>query len=389
MKISVGLFFGGRSVEHEVSIISALQVFHVIDRNKYNVLPIYITKKGNFYTGDALEDIQNYKDLDSMLSRCRRVVISDYQGEKVVSEFPGSLFRKNIIARLDVAFPVVHGTNVEDGTLQGYLDTLDIPYVGCNVLASALGMDKIAFKMVLKESGIPVLDYVWFYARNWYRDSAAVYQEIESRLGYPLIVKPANLGSSVGISPAANRSELEEAIDLAARFSNRIIVERKVVNLREINCAVLGDSEEAIASVCEEPVSSDVILSYQDKYMSQEGKGMGGASRKLPADLPAEITGIIQSLAVKTFQVLDCSGVSRIDFLLDTANNSIYVNEINTIPGSLSFYLWEASGKSFSTLVEELIQLAFKRSREKSGLVFSYETNLLALKGKGGAGIKK
>lgn len=376
-------------MEHEVSIISALQVFHAIDNEKYNVIPIYITKQGIFYTGEPLQDIQNYKELDRMLSRCRRIVITDYQGEKVISEFPGGMFRKNILARLDVVFPVVHGTNVEDGALQGYIETLDIPYVGCDVLSSALGMDKIAFKMVLKESGIPVLDYVWFYARNWFQDSEKVYQDIESRIGYPLIVKPANLGSSVGITPADNRNELEEAIDLAARFSNRIIIERKIQKLREINCSVLGDYETAAASVCEEPIGNDIILSYKDKYMNTGGKGMGGASRRLPADLPADQTRNIQELAVKTFKALDCSGVSRIDFLLDTGNDSVYVNEINTIPGSLSFYLWEASGKSFANLTEELIQLAFKRSREKSGLVFSYDTNLLALQGKNGAGIKK
>lgn len=385
MKINVGVIFGGRSVEHEISIISALQVIHSIDRNKYNVVPVYITKQGQFYTGEALNDIQNYKDLDRLLSRCKQMVIVNHNGTRVMIEYPGSMFRKAQLGTIDVALPVVHGTNVEDGALQGYLEMLDIPYAGCNVLSSALGMDKIVMRMVLKEAGLPVLDYVWFYSKRWFSDPAGVYEQIESRLSYPLIVKPANSGSSVGITPAANREELEDALDLASRFSNRIIVEHKVVNLREINCSVLGDYEKAIPSVCEEPVSSDQILSYKDKYMHEESKGMGGAARQLPAHIPQELTALIRELALKTFHVLDCSGVSRIDFLIDTETDQVYVNEINTIPGSLSFYLWEATGKPFAELTEDLIQLALKRNRERANLVFSYETNILAMKGKGGA----
>ena len=237
VKINVGVFFGGRSVEHEISIISALQVIHSIDRNKYNVVPVYITKRGQFYTGEALTDIQNYRDLDRLLNRSKQIVISNHNGEKVITEYPGSMFRKGRLGTLDVALPVVHGTNVEDGTLQGYLEMLDLPYAGCNVLSSALGMDKIAMRMVLKEAGLPVLDYVWFYSKRWFSDPAGIYEEIESRLAYPLIVKPANSGSSVGITTAADREELEDALDLASSFSNRIIVEHKVVSLREINCS--------------------------------------------------------------------------------------------------------------------------------------------------------
>lgn len=385
MKINVGVFFGGRSVEHEISIISALQVIHSIDRNKYNVVPVYITKRGQFYTGNDLEDIQNYKDLDRLLSRSKQIVITNHDGEKVMTEYPASIFRKGRLGTLDVALPVVHGTNVEDGCLQGYLEMLDIPYAGCNVLSSALGMDKIAMRMVLKEAGLPVLDYVWFYSKRWFSDPTGVYADIESKLDYPLIVKPANSGSSVGITTADNREELEDALDLASRFSNRIIVEHKVVNLREINCSVLGDYEKALPSVCEEPISTEKILSYKDKYMNEGSKGMSGAARQLPANIPDDQTALIQDLAVKTFQVLDCSGVSRIDFLIDGDSGQVYVNEINTIPGSLSFYLWEATGKSFTELTEELIQLALKRTRERDNLVFSYDTNILAMKGKGGA----
>ena len=388
MKINIGVFFGGRSVEHEVSIISALQAIHAIDSNKYNVIPVYISKEGIFYTGEALLEIQNYEDMKTLLSRAKRISIVKDLKETLIFEYPPGIFRNTALHRLDLAIPVVHGTNVEDGTLQGYLESIDIPYAGPDVLSSAIGMDKIIFKKVLKESGLPVLDYVWFYTKDWLKDSEAIYKKVEAQLKYPLIVKPANLGSSVGITPANNRTELEEAIELAGNFSKKILIEEMIVNLREINCSVLGDYEKTRASVCEEPVSSVDILSYQDKYMGNSGKGMGGSLRRLPADIPAEMSNLIQDLAVKTFQTLGCDGVSRIDFLIETEKNEVYVNEINTIPGSLSFYLWEASGLSFSDLMEELIQLALKKQREREQLIFSYETNILSMHSKGSKGPK-
>ena len=337
-----------------------MQAIHSIDRNKYNVVPIYITKQGQFYTGEALTEIENFKDLDQLVSRCKQIVIANHKGEIVISEYPPSMFRKGRLGTLDVALPVVHGTNVEDGTLQGYLEMLNLPYAGCNVLSSALGMDKIAMRMVLKEAGLPVLDYVWFYSKRWFSDPAGVYEEIESRLAYPVIVKPANSGSSVGVTPAANREELEDALDLAASFSNRIIVEPKVVNLLEINCSVLVDYEKAIPSVCEETISTEQILSYGQIYGRRRQRH--GRGQKKAACRPACKSNRLDT-AVKTFHVLDCSGVSRIDFLIDTASDQVYVNEDQHHPGVAVLLSLEASGR-FAELTEG-IQLALKRKRTR------------------------
>lgn len=388
MKIKVGVFFGGISVEHEVSIISAHQAIAAMDKEKYSIVPIYIAKDGTWYTGEELMDLDNFKDLKQLVQNCKRIAIVNNLNEKVIIKYPLSTFGKNVIDTIDVAFPVVHGTNCEDGSLQGYFESIGLPYVGCDVLASAVGMDKVIAKKVYKESGIPVIDYFCFYSIEWLKDSSSIIEQIEKTLAYPLIVKPANTGSSVGIKKAENREELEEAIEFARSFAPKILIEKMVVDLREINCSVIGDYEKAEASVCEEPVSSKDILTYQDKYLGNGTKGMSSAVRKLPAELPEEMTAEIRNLAVKTFQAVGCNGVSRIDFIVDKNTNKVYVNEINTIPGSLSFYLWEATGKSFEQLTDELIKLALKRDREKKQVVFTYDTNILSMQG-GLKGIKK
>jgi D-alanine-D-alanine ligase len=387
MKINVGVFFGGISVEHEVSVISGLQAAHALDEGKYQAVPVYIAKTGDWYTGDALLEIGNYKDLPALLAKSQRVALGKGQNGKVVlNKFPAGMFGSKAVNTIDVAFPVLHGTYGEDGVLQGLLESHNLPYVGCDVLSSAVGMDKILMKKVVRDSGIPIPEFIWFYANKWMDDSSAIVEDIKQKLQFPVIVKPANLGSSVGISKADDERELEEAVTLALSFANKIIVEKMVPNLKEVNCSVLGDYEEAEASICETVLSSQEILTYQDKYMSGgSSKGMSGTSRIIPADIPADMTERVQRLAKETFQALGCSGVSRIDFLIDQAAGEVYVNEINTIPGSLSFYLWEPSGKSFTQMTSDLIQLAFKRERERSGLTLTYDTNLLALRGKGGA----
>jgi D-alanine-D-alanine ligase len=384
MKINVGVFFGGISVEHEISVISASQAMSAMDKEKYNVIPIYISKSGLFYTGAELMDIKNYSDVNKLLAKCRRVNIINDNNEPAMVKYPGSKFSNNVIGKIDVAFPVVHGTNVEDGTLQGYLEMMKIPYVGSDILSSAIGMDKVVMKKVLRESGIPTVDYTSFYSKDWYKDNQAILARIETDIKFPVIVKPANLGSSVGINKVKNMSELEEAVFLAQTFSKKILIERMIQNLKEINCSVLGDYEKVEASVCEEPISSDEILSYKDKYLNKGGiKGMSAIKKKLPADIPEDQTRLIQSLAMETFKILGCSGVARVDFLIDKETNRVYVNEINTIPGSLSFYLWEATGKPFPQLIDDLIALALKRERERKSIVFSYDVNILSLKGKG------
>ena len=388
MRTNVAFFFGGRSVEHEVSIISAQQAMAAANKDKYNVIPIYISKKGFLYTGDDLMKMDAFKNMEALLKKSFRVILVNTEHGVQIEKYPRPMFG-GVLGSIDVAVPVVHGTNGEDGTLQGYLEMLGVPYAGCNVLSSAIGMDKVLMKKILKEHGVPVLDCEYFYTREWFEKKQLVVNQIE-KLGYPVIVKPANLGSSVGIKKAADRGELEEAVELAASFADKILVERAIVNLREINCSAMGDSESVKTSVCEEPFGGDEILSYQDKYMAgaKEGaKGMASLTRKVPADLEKETEEKIRAYVAQTFRILCCSGVARVDCMIDKDNGEIYVNEINTIPGSLSFYLWEEAGVSFELIIDELVRIALKHDRQKQALTFTYETNLLQMQG-GAKGVK-
>lgn len=398
MKTNVAVFFGGRSVEHEISVLSALQAINAMDTEKYNIVPIYITKQGRWFTGPALLDIKNYKDLKSIEQKATEVYMRPVYGDFNLYEIKaGGLFSKGqrIVSELHVAIPVLHGTNGEDGIFEGLLETIGLPFAGCNTLSSANGMDKITMKMILREEGIPVVDYVWLTDKQWIAEKDAQLKRVEEKLGYPVIVKPANLGSSVGISKAADREELIKAIDNAEKFSKRIIVEHMIENLKEINCSVLGDADEYQSSVCEEPIKTGDFLSYEDKYMggSKSAKGMQASDKRIPAQIPEETSERIRKMAGDTFRVLSCHGVSRIDVMIDEADGNIYVNEINTIPGSLSFYLWEASGIKFKDLMDRLVQLALRRKRETDRKTFTYDHNIFAMGGglkgtKGGKGTK-
>ena len=395
MKTNVAVFFGGRSVEHEISVISALQAINAFDESKYNIIPIYISKQGKWYTGDNLLDLKNYKNLEKVISEAEEVFMRPVYGDYNLYKVNSGLFSKKnpVVAELHVAIPVLHGTNGEDGIFEGLLETIGIPFAGCNTLSSANGMDKITMKMILREEGIPVVDYVWFTDNQWNSGRDAILDKIESKLGYPVIVKPANLGSSVGIGTASNRQELTERINNAEKFSQRIIVEHMVEKLKEINCSVLGDADDHQSSVCEEPIKSGKFLSYEDKYMggTKTNQGMQASEKRIPADLPDEMSEKIRHIAGETFRVLSCHGVSRIDVMIDEKDNSVYVNEINTIPGSLSFYLWEATGISFQLLMDKLVALALKRKRATDRKTFTYDQNIFALGGgtKGTKGVKK
>lgn len=394
MKTNVAVFFGGRSVEHEISVISALQAMNAFDKEKYNIIPIYISKQGRWYTGDNLLEIRNYRDMNKLTAEAEEVFMRPEFGDYNLYKAHTGMFNKRnpVVAELHVVVPVLHGTNGEDGIFEGVLETIGIPFAGCNTFSSANGMDKITMKMILRESGIPVVDYIWFTDREWLSKRDEIVAKVEDKLGYPVIVKPANLGSSVGIGKAANRTELIEKINNAEKFSQRIIVEHMIEQLKEINCSVLGDADEHQSSVCEEPIKSGDFLSYEDKYMggSKTTQGMQASDKRIPADLPEETSRRIQEMAGETFRVLSCHGVSRVDVMIDEKDNSIYVNEINTIPGSLSFYLWEASGIKFNELMDRLVQLALKRKRAIDRKTFTYDQNIFALGGgvKGAKGAK-
>ena len=393
MKTTIGVFFGGRSTEHEISVISASQAMHAINAEKYDVVPIYISKQGKWYTGEALLDIKNYRNTADLLGKVEEVYMEPTFGDYNLYKKKRGLFGSGVVKHLDVAIPVLHGSNGEDGTFEGLLETIGIPYAGCNTLSSANGMDKITMKMILKSCGIPVVDYVWFTDKEWFARRDELIDRIEKEIGYPVIVKPANLGSSVGIGRACNREELIEKIDGAEVYTTRIIVEDMVEDLQEINCSVLGDCDENQASVLEEPIKSGEILSYEDKYVggSKGAKGMQAAQKRIPANLPQAETERIQFLARETFRVLSCHGVSRVDMIINRKTRDIYVNEINTIPGSLSFYLWEATGISFEQLMDRLVELAIKRKREQGMKTVSYDHNIFNLSGgiKGGVKAKQ
>ncbi len=390
MKINLAVLFGGRSVEHEVSVISAVQAMANMNKEKYNIIPVYMTKKSEFYTGEKLTDINSYKDIPALLKECTECVFVRSEGKVQLIRQKMKKFGSNLISDIDIAFPIVHGTNVEDGALQGYLQTLDLPYVGCDVLSSAVGMDKYVMKILLKEAGFPVLDCCRFSAFELDKIEKCA-DEAEKKFGYPLIIKPVNLGSSVGISRANDRDGLIKSMESAFEFSDRILVEPAVVNLKEINCSVVGDSESAEASVCEEPVqaSNEDILSFEQKYIgggkSGGSKGMASLKRKIPADISQEQEQTIRTLAVDAFRYLGCNGVTRIDFMIDTASDKIYINEINTIPGSLAFYLWEPKGVKYSELLERMIQLALKRHRESQKINYTFDNNILSMGGSFGA----
>lgn len=390
MKTNIGVFFGGCSTEHEISVISASQAMSAIDRDAYQVTPIYITKEGEWYTGDALFDISNYRDTPKLLAQCRRVYMQPTRGDYNLYLAKKPLFGSAIVTKLDVVIPVLHGSYGEDGTFEGILDAIGIPYAGCNVLASANGMDKITMKMILQACDIPVVEYVWFTDKEWYSRRDEIISRIESKIGYPVIVKPANLGSSVGIGRAADREQLIAKVEDAEKYSTRLIVEHMVDNLHEVNCSVLGDCDDYQTSVCEEPIKSGEILSYEDKYMggTKGAKGMQASQKRIPADLPKEVSDRIRFLAGETFRVLSCHGVSRVDVIMDSDTGDIYVNEINTIPGSLSFYLWEATGISFPKLMDKLVKLALKRKREQGMKTISYSHNIFAMGGGGTKGAK-
>jgi len=397
MKIRLGVLFGGMSVEHEVSIITALQAIKNIDKSKYEVVPIYIDKSGKWYTGTMLLDIDIYSDMELLKRYAKEVVLYNKDGSFVLQTIKG-LF-KRVVAEIDMALPIMHGTYGEDGCLQGYLETIKIPYSEGNVYASVVGQDKVFMKQILKENSVNVVKYKWFFDTDYLNDTDKIVKDIE-KLGYPVIVKPATLGSSVGIKVAHNVQELEDAIEDAILYDNKILVEEMVKDLKEVNISVLGNYERQELSVIEEVGSKNEMLTYEDKYISGRkgskgskftSKGMASAKRIIPANISEELAIYVRDLAIKTFKSLNSCGVVRIDFLIDTKENNVYVNEINSIPGSLSFYLWDKTDKEYPELLDEVINLGIISSKKKKEKTITFDTNILeGFNGlKGAKGIKK
>lgn len=397
---NIGVMFGGVSPEHEVSIISSLQAAAALDRARYRPVPVYVAKDGTWYTGDALLDPQAYQDMDTLLEAAVPVhVVPGSTGRLELVEASAGRFRRPQRVSIDVVFLGFHGGDGENGSMQGLCESFNVPYTGSSVFGSALGMDKVQSKLVCRDQQIPVVAFEAFRESEWAGHEDAWLDRCEASLDYPVIVKPARLGSSIGIVRADDRKELDDAIEDAFRYDEKVIVEYAVRGLREINCSILGDPNDAIPSVLEEPVRTDEeeTLSFEDKYLRGSGNqgkvgragakagrgassGMASLDRIIPARLSDERTKEIQALAVKIFQLFECGGVARIDFMIEEATDRLFFNEINTIPGSFSFYLWEPTGIGFDKLTHRLIEVALERHRQKNGRVRSYETNLLSMK---------
>jgi D-alanine-D-alanine ligase len=377
----VGVVFGGRSVEHDVSIITGQQVIRAFDPAHYEVVPIYIDRDGRWFTGEPLLDIKNFRNEVISLKGVESAILSpSVQHHGLIINPTAGRFEKSAVRRLDVVFPALHGSHGEDGTLQGLLELADIPYVGCGVLGSALANDKILSKIVLSQQGIPVIEAVSFSRAEWDQAAEKVLNHIAHELRYPLFIKPATLGSSIGISKVSDETGLRAAIEVALNLDNRVLVERGAEKALEINCAVMGNGTEIAASVLEQPVSWDEFLSFEDKYTRGGGGGMKGAERIIPAPLQPELTERIQQMAIQAFRAIEGRGTARLDFLvMPGAADDIFLNEINTMPGSLAFYLWQEQGMSPREVVSKLVELALEAHADKRRNTYNYQSNLVAL----------
>jgi len=380
-RLSVGVVFGGRSVEHDVSVVTAHQVMAALS-DAHEVVPIYITREGKWLTGPGLNDLAVFKDSlwDEVGDEGWIPPVAGYGGLFV----PGGRLRGSRRIPLDVVIPAVHGTFGEDGTLQGLLELADIPYAGSGVTGSAMGMDKVAMKAAFRAAGLPVVEHVLVVSSDLDSRRDAVTAEIENTIGYPVFVKPARLGSSVGIGKAPDRESLLTALDVARRYDRRLLVERSMEGCIEINCSVLGGfGVEVKPSVCEQPVAWEEFLTFSDKYLrggkggGKTSTGMAGQERRIPAPISDELTKQVQENAVAAFIAVDAAGVARIDSFVDERSGNTWVMEINTTPGSFSFYLWEPTGVTFASLLTTMIDIALRAHRQKSELMFTFESGML------------
>jgi len=387
MKLNVGVFFGGVSCEHEISCLSANQVMHALNKDKYNIIPIYISKESDFYTGDDLFDLKNYSYLDKLCSSLKKISLYK-DGNMVYAKAINSLIPSK--ERIDVAFLVMHGTNGEDGAIQGMMEMLKLPYTSSDVLGSAIGQDKAIMKEIFKAEDIPMVPFFYFYSHEIDKEKANIISKAKE-IGYPLICKPANLGSSVGIEVIHKESELLEKIKECAKYDFKLVIEKMIEELKEVNISVMGTIFNSEVSAIEEVLKNDELLSYKDKYLGgskssktkmptkavKGSKGMASTSRIVPARISETQKNQIEENALKAFKVLNASGAVRIDFMIDKKTDKVYVNEINSIPGSLAFYLWKEVGIEFDQECDKLIENALLRYRQKEKKTYSFATNIL------------
>ncbi len=375
--------FGGRSPEHEVSVLTAMQAIAALKETEYNIVPLYVSKSGRWFTGNYLMDLEHYQNLGDLQENAISCSFShDDLGNAVLLETEKTGFfsspEKHAIHAL---IPAFHGAEGENGAFQGLCEMYQIAYAGSGIFASAISMDKVKTKELCRLYDVSVVPEVCFNEPIWNEEQQSFLSKIKE-LGYPVVVKPVSLGSSIGVQKASNESEAVEAIESAFRYDEYVLVEKAVIPLMEINCSVLGNSDEARASVCEQPIAKKETLSFTDKYQNDEGgsKGMAAADRIIPAEISEEQRKIIQEKALQIFSIFQAAGVARLDFLINKDSGKIYFNEMNTIPGSFSFYLWEEEGMEMKELMLQLIEIALKEHGKKAGRIRSYNTNLLSEK---------
>lgn len=390
-KKQLGVIFGSRSCEREVAIISAVQLMNSVDTEKYDVIPVYIDERGNWYTGEALRNIAAYKNFSGSGKGIEKVSLDMTSGSgALLAVRPGKgLFGKTeqvIVARADVFVIVMHGLNGEDGTLQGMLELANIPYTSTGVAGSAVGMDKIMMKQFFRGGDLPTLPGTWSTRSEYAADAEKVFDETEKQLGYPVFVKPANLGSSIGVSRANNRDELKDALDLAFEYDRRVLIEKGLDKPVELNCSVMGYDDFIEASPIEMPLSSEEFLDFGEKYLANGGsKGMASLHRVLPAPIEDSLRDEIQELSRRIFRMMDCKGVVRIDYMFDRKEEKIWITEINTIPGSLAFYLWAEAGVPYGKLIDKMVEFAEKAYEDKNSANYAFTSDILKSVSLGGS----
>ena len=383
MKKHVGVIFGSRSCEREVAIISAVQLMRFADPEKYDIIPVYIDEHGSWYTGEALKEIGTYKPFNPEMKGIRKVFpdLSSGSGALLYLNKGSGLLAKDkleIAARIDVYIIVMHGMNGEDGTLQGLMELANIPYTSTGVTGSAVGMDKIIMKEFFRGADLPVLPGEWYTRREYTEDASKILSDVSGKLGFPVFVKPANLGSSIGVSRADNEEELKDALELAFEYDRRVLVEKGLDKPVELNCSVLGYDDDLLASPIEMPLNQDEFLDFRDKYLGGNGsKGMASLSRVLPAPIEDSLKDEIQEMSKKIFRLMDCKGVVRIDYMFDRLSEKLFITEINTIPGSLAFYLWEKDGISYRELIDRMIACAEKAHDDRNKTNYAYTSDIL------------
>ena len=383
MKKQLGVIFGSRSCEREVSIISAVQMMRHADSEKYEIIPIYIDEHGVWYTGESLKDMNSYRPFDPSQKGIKKVFLDMTPGSGALlsMERGKGIFGRTELraaARIDVFIIVMHGMNGEDGTLQGMLELANIPYTSAGVGASALGMDKILMKQFFRGGNLPVLPSLWFTRTEFENNAEHVCEKIEKELAYPVYTKPANLGSSIGVKKSVDKKELKEALELAFEYDRRVLVEKGLNNPIELNCSVMGYDDEIEASPIEMPVSGGEFLDFGEKYLSEGGsKGMASLHRILPAPIEDDLKERIQKTSREIFRMMDCKGVVRIDYMFDQESGELYITEINTIPGSLAFYLWENAGISYRKLIDHMVEIAEKANQDKNQANYAFSSDIL------------